>query len=296
MADARIAARRARLTERMRTRRAQLAKDSTPGTTISPEYLSRCIGETVGKDAVSSTNIRCGRTIAARKARHVLRAGSRGRTWMGFGAALGAKLAAPDKFVVATLGDGAYMFANPMVGHWVSAVQNLPILTILFNNSRYGAVRHATMSMFKDGVAGENDGRTLADLDPRRRSRRWRARKAPMPSAWKNLPTCPRPFRARAMPSSRKSGRRCSTSLPPIERIISRKFEVTEKEYMRIDAYTHFIPEKYFNKIVESGHADIGKRVREIPCIHDLDVRRKIVDGFKDYAQIFPIRCRRWRS
>ena len=55
---------------------------------------------------------------------------------------------------------------------------------------------------------------------------------------------------------------------------------------MRIDAYTHFIPEKYFNKIVESGHADIGKRVREIPCIHDLDVRRKIVDSFKDYAQI----------
>ena len=53
---------------------------------------------------------------------------------------------------------------------------------------------------------------------------------------------------------------------------------------MRIDAYTHFIPEKYFNKIVESGHADIGKRVREIPCIHDLDVRRKIVDSFKDYA------------
>src|SRR5262249_44064895 len=55
---------------------------------------------------------------------------------------------------------------------------------------------------------------------------------------------------------------------------------------MRIDAYTHFIPEKYFKKIVESGHTDIGKRVREIPCIHDLDIRRKIVDSFKDYAQI----------
>ena len=55
---------------------------------------------------------------------------------------------------------------------------------------------------------------------------------------------------------------------------------------MRIDAYTHFIPEKFFNKIVESGHADIGKRVREIPCIHDLEIRRKIVGGFKDYAQI----------
>jgi aminocarboxymuconate-semialdehyde decarboxylase len=55
---------------------------------------------------------------------------------------------------------------------------------------------------------------------------------------------------------------------------------------MRIDAYTHFIPQKFFQKLVESGHHDIGKRVREIPCIHDLDVRLKIVDQFKDYAQI----------
>ena len=55
---------------------------------------------------------------------------------------------------------------------------------------------------------------------------------------------------------------------------------------MRIDAYTHFIPQKFFQKLVDSGHHDIGKRVREIPCIHDLDVRLKIVDQFKDYAQI----------
>jgi acetolactate synthase I/II/III large subunit len=84
----------------------------------------------------------------------------------GFGAALGAKLAAPDKLVVATLGDGAYMFSNPMVGHWVSDVHKLPILTIVFNNSLYGAVRGATMSMFKDGVAGEDGGRFMADLSP----------------------------------------------------------------------------------------------------------------------------------
>jgi predicted TIM-barrel fold metal-dependent hydrolase len=55
---------------------------------------------------------------------------------------------------------------------------------------------------------------------------------------------------------------------------------------MRVDAYTHFIPERFFKKIVESGHADIGKRVREIPSIHDLEVRRKVVDQFDDYAQI----------
>ncbi|MEJ2432157.1 MAG: amidohydrolase family protein [Pseudolabrys sp.] len=55
---------------------------------------------------------------------------------------------------------------------------------------------------------------------------------------------------------------------------------------MRIDAYTHFIPEKFFKTIVESNHPGIGKRVREIPSIHDLDIRRKVVDTFDDYAQI----------
>lgn len=53
---------------------------------------------------------------------------------------------------------------------------------------------------------------------------------------------------------------------------------------MRIDAYTHFMPAKILDRI--AGQKDIGKRVREIPCIHDLDVRLKIVDQFDDYAQI----------
>jgi len=167
MAEARIAARRARLTERMRTRRAQLAKDSAPGATISPEYLSRCIGEAVGPDAIifNEYSLRAAQ-IQREKPGTLFALGPAGGLGWGLGAALGAKLAAPDAFVVATLGDGAYMFANPMVGHWVAGKHGLPILTILFNNSRYGAVRNATMSMFKDGVAGENDGRLLADLDP----------------------------------------------------------------------------------------------------------------------------------
>jgi acetolactate synthase-1/2/3 large subunit len=167
MAEARIAARRGRLTERMRTRRAQLAKDSSPGDRISPAYLSRAIGEAVGEDAIIFNEYPLRADHCAREKPGTLFAlGPAGGLGWGFGAALGAKLAAPDAFVVATLGDGAYMFSNPMVGHWVSAVHNLPILTIVFNNSRYGAVRNATLSMFKDGVAGETDGRVLADLEP----------------------------------------------------------------------------------------------------------------------------------
>ena len=168
MAEARIAARRARLTERMRTRRAQLAKDAAPGD-----------NDFAGISLAMRSARRSARTpmifneyplrpdhCAREKPGTFFALGPAGGLGWGLGAALGAKLAAPDKLIVATLGDGAYMFANPMVGHWVSAAHKLPILTIVFNNSRYGAVRRSTLSMFKDGAAGENDGRILADLDP----------------------------------------------------------------------------------------------------------------------------------
>jgi acetolactate synthase-1/2/3 large subunit len=167
MAEARIASRRGRLTERMRNRRAQLAKDSSAGETISPEHLSRVIGETVGPEAIIFNEYPLRADHCPREKPGTLFAlGPAGGLGWGFGAALGAKLAAPDKFIVATLGDGAHMFGNPVVAHWVSAVHQLPMLAIVFNNSRYGAVRRATLSMFKDSVAGESDGRVLADLNP----------------------------------------------------------------------------------------------------------------------------------
>jgi aminocarboxymuconate-semialdehyde decarboxylase len=57
---------------------------------------------------------------------------------------------------------------------------------------------------------------------------------------------------------------------------------------MRIDACTHFFPKKFFEKLLEvaGDYKDMGKRVRSIPALYDLDVRKRIVDGNKDYAQV----------
>ena len=82
----------------------------------------------------------------------------------GFGASLGAKLASPDRMVLSVLGDGAYMFANPTACHYVAQMQKLPVLTVIYNNALYGAVRRATLDMYGSGVAAQNDGRLLADL------------------------------------------------------------------------------------------------------------------------------------
>jgi acetolactate synthase-1/2/3 large subunit len=167
MADA-IAARRAAITARGKARREKAAREAQGAPDrITPAHLSRCIGEVLGPDAVIFNEYPLSLDHCPRENPETFFSlGPAGGLGWGLGAAIGAKLAAPEKLVIATLGDGSYMFANPTAGHWVQEKFGLPVLTILFNNSRYGAVRRATLSMFRDGAAGEDDGRFLADLDP----------------------------------------------------------------------------------------------------------------------------------
>ena len=58
-----------------------------------------------------------------------------------------------------------------------------------------------------------------------------------------------------------------------------------------IDAFNHFSPKRYFDALVESpaGQKDIGKRVRGIPALYDLELRLKVVDQFPDYTQILSL-------
>ncbi len=60
---------------------------------------------------------------------------------------------------------------------------------------------------------------------------------------------------------------------------------------MRIDAFNHFFPRPFFDKMLEVAGdlSDIGKRVRAVPALHDLEVRLRIIDGFPDYAQILSL-------
>ena len=161
-----VEARRARLIERHAARRAKAEKE-TQADALNAATFSRAVGEAVGEDAIIFNEYPLSLDHCPReKPGTFFGLSAAGGLGWGLGAALGAKLAAPEKFVVATIGDGAYMFTNPTVAHWVSAKFELPVLAVVFNNARYGAVRRATLSMFKDGAAGEDDGRFLADLDP----------------------------------------------------------------------------------------------------------------------------------
>jgi acetolactate synthase-1/2/3 large subunit len=83
----------------------------------------------------------------------------------GLGAALGAKLAAPDKTVVCCVGDGAYFFGVPSAAHWTSRAHQLPVLFIVFNNRAWNAVKRSVQSHAPQGWAMRTS-MPLSELEP----------------------------------------------------------------------------------------------------------------------------------
>ncbi|MEJ2726729.1 MAG: amidohydrolase family protein [Deltaproteobacteria bacterium] len=57
---------------------------------------------------------------------------------------------------------------------------------------------------------------------------------------------------------------------------------------MKLDIFNHIFPKKYYDKMmqVNPDYKDIGKRVRNVPVLYDLDERFRVMDQFDDYAQI----------
>src|SRR5712672_1738324 len=58
-----------------------------------------------------------------------------------------------------------------------------------------------------------------------------------------------------------------------------------------VDAFNHFFPQRFFAGVLETPAArkDMGKRIRGIPALFDLDERFRVVDSFPDYSQILSL-------
>ena len=52
----------------------------------------------------------------------------------------------------------------------------------------------------------------------------------------------------------------------------------------KIDIFNHVMPMKFFERI--GDYKDIGKRMREVPMLYDLDVRFRVMDRFPGYQQV----------
>jgi predicted TIM-barrel fold metal-dependent hydrolase len=56
----------------------------------------------------------------------------------------------------------------------------------------------------------------------------------------------------------------------------------------KIDIFNHIFPKSFFDKMIEvaPNQKDIGKRVRSVPVIVDLEKRFRVMDQFEDYVQV----------
>lgn len=85
----------------------------------------------------------------------------------GLPAAMGLKLARPERTVIAAVGDGAYMFANPAACHHAMAMHDTPVLAVICANRKWTAVEGSALRMYPDGhAAGAGQLTPLADLGP----------------------------------------------------------------------------------------------------------------------------------
>ena len=134
---------------------------------ITGKWLSACINRVMGKDSilVNEYPTVLEEMEIREPGRYFANSPAGGLGW-GMGAALGAKLASPDKTVICALGDGAYMFGNPSAGHYVSEAMQLPVLFVIANNARWAAVHRSTLATYPKGYAAEAKKPPFATLEP----------------------------------------------------------------------------------------------------------------------------------
>jgi acetolactate synthase I/II/III large subunit len=129
---------------------------------ISAEWLCHCVGEVIDADTLV-----LGETVTNRQAllrqlpRYqpgtIFHSGGSNLGW-GLGAALGAKLARPDRTVVTLVGDGSFVFGCPTAALWASAAYQAPFLCVIFNNNQYTAPRLVLRQSLGPGSYSEKFG------------------------------------------------------------------------------------------------------------------------------------------
>ncbi len=132
---------------------------------IHPLALMQTIGRLLPDDAVvidetvsSGTGLRRFLKSDDAQSFYGLRGGGIG--W-GLPAAIGVKLALPDRPVVALIGDGSAMYT--IQGLWTAARENLRMVFVIINNYSYRILKQRTNAM--KGLAAQADNYVAMDLD-----------------------------------------------------------------------------------------------------------------------------------
>jgi len=163
---AKVAARAERLAAVHRAQRERWAARERPADdgTVTPEYLVACVREAIGPDAIVLTEaitnypVVCGHLQSSRPG-SLFGSGGSSLGWAG-GAAVGAKLAAPDRTIVSLVGDGSFLFGVPASAQWMARRYGAPSLTVIFDNQGWAAPVMSALMVHPSGATAAVGGGT----------------------------------------------------------------------------------------------------------------------------------------
>lgn len=124
---------------------------------ITPEYLTACVREIMDEntvilnEAITSYGVVTNH-IEATVPGSYFGSGAGSLGWNG-GAAIGMKLAHPEKTIISLTGDGSFLFSIPATVHWMAQRYDTPFLTVIYNNSGWKAPKLSTLGVHPNGVA-----------------------------------------------------------------------------------------------------------------------------------------------
>ncbi|BDW95732.1 acetolactate synthase [Thalassospira tepidiphila] len=149
-------------------KKALAAADAGAVDPMTKAYVSRCLSDAiVGRSATVFSELGCPlEPLSLSEHSSWYQEPHSGGLGWSFPASMGYQLADKDKLVVATMGDGSYMFANPTACHQIAEALELPILILVLNNNEWGAVRQSVTGMYPDGYAAKTNEMPLTALKP----------------------------------------------------------------------------------------------------------------------------------
>ncbi|MEM1785165.1 MAG: thiamine pyrophosphate-dependent enzyme, partial [Candidatus Bathyarchaeia archaeon] len=128
---------------RVKEVKSQLSLSVVDDGSLRPPIILKSLRKLLPEDAIVTTEVGQNQMWAALhfpviKPRTYITSGGLGTMGFGFPAALGAKVARPDKIVVDIAGDGSFIMTEQELA--CSVEEDIPVIVIIFNNSMLGMV------------------------------------------------------------------------------------------------------------------------------------------------------------
>ncbi|ESR26196.1 thiamine pyrophosphate-requiring protein [Lutibaculum baratangense] len=135
---------------------------------MTKDWASHCLSEAIaGKRATVLSELGCPMApLMLDSAGSWYQEPHSGGLGWAFPAALGMQIADREKLIVATMGDGSYMFSNPVACHQIAEALELPVLVVVVNNAEWFAVRQSVLGIYPDGYAAKANTMPLTALSP----------------------------------------------------------------------------------------------------------------------------------